>query len=283
MNRRLIKKKIRISQADRVKQFLSGLNLNTVCSEALCPNISDCHEKNQATFLILGKICTRNCAFCNVRKGAPEPVDYTESVRVAVAVKKLNLKHAVITSPARDDLSDGGAGIFYDAVKAVRKLNPGTTVEVLIPDFKGNYVAIKRVVESKPDIIGHNLETVKRLYNVRNGAEYNRSLEVLRKVKQADDTMKTKSALMLGMGEEEEEVFEAMNDLLESGCRYLSLGQYLSPSKSHYPVQEFLSEERFADYKRAGVKMGFTHIESGTFVRSSYNAERYLTENKNEI
>ncbi len=271
-----LNKKLNIRNNDKMKKMLANLKLNTICSEALCPNISECYIKNQATFLILGKICTRNCIFCNVSKGIPINPDMDEPDRVVQAVKLLNLKHVVITSPTRDDLSDGGAKMFVKTISALRKYSAILTVEILIPDFNGNPESIKSIVQEKPDITGHNLETVRRLYEIRKGADYERSLNVLKKIKEYDPAAKTKSAIMLGLGETEHEVIEFMKDLLEVSVRYLAITQYLAPGKFHYPVQKYVHPEKFAEYKEKALSIGFNHVESGPYVRSSYHAEEYL-------
>lgn len=271
-----LNKKLNIQNNDKMKKMLANLKLNTICSEALCPNISECYIKKQATFLILGKICTRNCIFCNVSKGIPINPDMDEPDRVVQAVKLLNLKHVVITSPTRDDLFDGGAKMFVKTISALRKYSAILTVEVLLPDFKGNPESIKNIVKEKPDITGHNLETVRRLYEIRKGADYERSLNVLKKIKEYDPAAKTKSAIMLGLGETEHEVIEFMKDLLEVSVRYLAITQYLAPGKFHYPVQKYVHPEKFAEYKEKALSIGFNHVESGPYVRSSYHAEEYL-------
>jgi lipoic acid synthetase len=255
--------------------LLDGLRLHTVCREAHCPNISECYDCGQATFLILGTVCTRLCSFCNVTKREPLPPDRDEPGRVAEAVQHLGLRHAVITSPTRDDLPDGGAGMFAETVRAIRTTSPDTAVELLIPDFGGVRSSLELVVSAGPDILGHNLETVPRLYHIRAGAEYRRSIAVLGTVRDMAPSLKTKSGLMLGMGEEEGEVDRVFADLLENGCRYLSIGQYLAPSKRHYPVREYLLPEAFDRYREKALSMGFLHVESGPYVRSSYHAERY--------
>lgn len=263
-----------------MKTILSDLNLNTICDQALCPNISECYKRGQATFLILGKTCTRNCGFCNVTKGIPSPPDPDEPDRIALAVKRLMLRHAVITSPTRDDLPDGGAGIFSNTVFALRKNNDTLTIEVLIPDFTGKLEHIIKAVKAAPDIIGHNLETVRRLYEIRKGADYKRSLNVLKIIKEFNPHIKTKSAIMLGIGETEQEVFEFFEDLLKAGCRYLSIGQYLAPTRGHHPVMEYVHPEKFTMYKQEALRRGFIHVESGPYVRSSYRARLYLRTEK---
>jgi len=260
-----------------MKSLLRGMDLETVCEQASCPNIGECFSRSHATFLILGLQCTRSCSFCNVTKGMPVPPDAAESARVALAVKKLALKHVVITSVTRDDLADCGAGVFADTVLNIRKTTPQVTVELLIPDFKGYRDLLRVVAASKPDIIAHNVETVPSLYSsVRSGSDYNRSLGVLSLIKEISPDIKTKSGIMLGMGEKEAEVISVMGDLRAVNCDFLSIGQYLAPSKLHYPVKEFILPEQFAYYKEKGLSMGFAHIESGPYVRSSYMASAYL-------
>jgi len=272
-------KKINIRDNDNVRVIMSRFGLNTVCAEALCPNISECYSRKQATFLILGKICTRTCGFCNVEKGRPLPSDIGEPHRVAQAAGSLGLKHVVVTSPTRDDMSDGGAGIFAATVRALKE-KKSRTVEILIPDFMGNENSIRTVVDSGPDIIGHNLETVRRNYDIRKGADYKRSLRVLKQIRKYNPGMKTKSAIMLGLGETDPEVIDFMKDLIAVGCEYLSIGQYLAPTGKHYPVREYISPEQFEKYRSEALNMGFRHVESGAFVRSSYNAEKYLVSGK---
>jgi lipoic acid synthetase len=255
--------------------LLDGLRLHTVCREAHCPNISECYGCGQATFLILGTVCTRLCSFCNVTKREPLHPDPDEPRRVAEAVRLLDLRHVVITSPTRDDLPDGGANLYAEAVRAIRTTSPVTAVELLIPDFGGVRSSLELVVSVRPDILGHNLETIPRLYHIRAGADYYRSLAVLGTVREIDPSLRTKSGIMLGMGEEEGEVAQVFADLLENGCRYLSIGQYLAPSKRHYPVREYVAPEIFDKYRDRALSMGFLHVESGPYVRSSYRAELY--------
>ena len=258
-----------------MERLLGDLKLHTVCQEAHCPNISECFRQRQATFLILGSICTRLCSFCNVTKQSPGPIDPDEPERVAAAVQKLELAHVVITSPTRDDLPDGGAGLYTRTVAEIRKAAPRTAIELLIPDFKGDQDSIAAVAFASPDIIGHNLETVPRLYHIRSGADYRRSLEVLQVLHRLDPVLKTKSGLMLGLGETEGEIIQVMGDLLAAGCAYLSLGQYLAPSRNHYPVQAYVPPEIFDSYREKALAMGFRHVESGPYVRSSYHAGQY--------
>jgi lipoic acid synthetase len=270
-----LQKKISLAVHRDMEDLLDGLRLHTVCREAHCPNISECYGCGQATFLILGTVCTRLCSFCNVTKKEPLLPDRDEPGRVAEAVRLLGLRHVVITSPTRDDLPDGGASMFSETVRAIRTTSPGTAIELLIPDFGGVRSSLELVVSARPDVLGHNLETVPRLYHIRAGADYRRSLEVLGTVREMDLSLKTKSGLMLGMGEEEGEVERVFTDLLESGCRYLSIGQYLAPSKRHFPVREYVQPETFEKYREQALSMGFLHVESGPYVRSSYHAERY--------
>lgn len=270
-----LRKKVNPGDQKEMRQLLGELRLNTVCQQALCPNISECFSCGQATFLILGKNCTRLCSFCNVEKTAPLPVDNDEPVRVAEAAGRLKLSHVVVTSPTRDDLSDGGAGIFAATVAAIRRASPATRIELLIPDFQGSVSSLVSVIAARPNIIAHNVETVPRLYEIRNGADYRRSLEVLRTCAEMAPEIRTKSGIMLGMGETAEEVLGVLHDLREVGCAYLSIGQYLAPSRRHYPVQEYVPPERFESLRFLALEMGFSHVESGPYVRSSYHAGKY--------
>ena len=270
-----LRKKINPGDQGEMRQLLGELRLNTVCQQALCPNISECFACGQATFLILGKNCTRLCSFCNVEKTAPLPVDNDEPVRVAEAISRLKLSHVVITSPTRDDLADGGAALYAATVTAIRAVSPTTRIELLIPDFQGSVPGIEAVVASRPDIIAHNVETVPRLYQIRSGADYHRSLEVLRVCAELAPDIRTKSGIMLGMGEEETEVMQVLSDLRAAGCSYLSIGQYLAPSRRHYPVQEYVPPEQFESLRIAALEIGFSHVESGPYVRSSYHAGKY--------
>jgi lipoic acid synthetase len=270
-----LRKKVNQGEQAGMRQLLGELRLNTVCQQALCPNISECFSCGQATFLILGSLCTRQCSFCNVEKNEPLPVDSYEPARVADAVQRLRLSHVVITSPTRDDLPDGGASIYAATVVAVRGMSPATRIEVLIPDFQGNRDSVGAVIASQPDIIAHNVETVPRLYHVRSGADYRCSLDVLRLVSDLTTEINTKSGIMLGMGEELAEVTQVMKDLRAVGCQYLSIGQYLAPSRRHYPVQEYIRPEVFDRLREEGYVFGFSHVESGPYVRSSYHAGQY--------
>ncbi|GFO59647.1 lipoyl synthase [Geomonas silvestris] len=270
-----LQKKITPSAHGAMEGLLKELSLNTVCQQARCPNITECFSKHQATFLILGRICTRLCAFCSVTKETPQPLDPGEPASVAEAVRRLGLTHVVITSPTRDDLADGGAAAYAETVACIRGASPKTKVELLIPDLRGDFGALATVVASAPDILGHNLETVPRLYAIRSGADYQRSLELLAEAHRLNPELKTKSGLMLGLGEEEDEIFEVLEDLLATGCSYLSLGQYLAPSKLHQKVERFVEPELFEAYRLRALAMGFSHVESGPYVRSSYHADQY--------
>ena len=257
----------------RLKGLLRTLNLRTVCEEARCPNIGECFENLTATFMILGDICTRRCGFCAVTHGRPTGLDQAEPERVAHAIKVLGLDHAVITSVNRDDLPDGGAAIFAATIRGIRETSPDCTVEVLIPDFKGNWQALESVLAARPDILNHNTETVRRLYReVRPGAKYERSLDLLERAKCFDPTMLTKSGLMLGLGEEREELLATLQDLVAVRCDILTLGQYLRPSMNHLPIDRFVHPDEFRELKVIGEAMGFNHVEAGPLVRSSYHA-----------
>ncbi len=276
-----LNKKISLKECHQMQTLLNDLNLNTVCQQASCPNIGECFSGGEATFLIMGKVCTRNCKFCGVKKGEPGEIDLGEPERVAEAVKRLNLRHVVITSVTRDDLPLGGAEIFVRTVSSIRKKAATTTIEALIPDFQLNYEAIKVVVDAKPEIINHNVETVPSLYDsIRPMAIYRRSLEVLRIVKKMDSRIFTKSGLMLGLGEREDEVLEVFYGLRQAGCDFLSIGQYLSPSLSHFPVKEYISPEKFIYYKKRAMRLGFLHVKSAPYVRSSYLASEYLEKSR---
>jgi len=264
-----------------VGRVLSRWKLHTVCQSALCPNLGECFSRGTATFMIMGDVCTRNCRFCAVSKGRPRPLDASEPFRIARAVQELQLRHVVVTSVTRDDLPDGGANHFARTIKAIRDLDRTITVEVLIPDFKGYPQAVAKVVEARPDIINHNLETVPRLYEqVRPMADYQRSLAVLRLVKELDGRIYTKSGLMLGLGETRDEILAVMHDLREIGCDFLTLGQYLSPSREHVPVVRYIPPEEFQELAVQGRTMGFRGVASGPFVRSSYEADKVFEQGK---
>jgi len=258
-----------------VRNIVSEHKLNTICESGNCPNMGECWGAGTATFMILGNICTRSCGFCAVSTGRPDDVDIFEPARVARSVKLMGVKHAVITSVDRDDLPDGGSKIWAMTVKAIRKQSPETTLETLIPDFMGKWENMQNVIDVSPEIVSHNLETVRRLTKqVRIQAKYDRSLEALRRLKKGG--MRTKSGVMLGLGETEQEVIETMEDLRSVQVDILTLGQYLQPSSEHLPVAEFITPEKFDEYRTLGLKMGFRYVESGPLVRSSYHAEKHL-------
>ena len=257
-----------------LKQLVTDLRLHTVCESAACPNIGDCWNRRTATFMILGNLCTRRCGFCAVQKGAPLAVDYDEPRRVAEAVARMGLKFAVITSVNRDDQQDGGAGIFAATIRAIRERVPGCGVEVLVPDFQGSHAAMDIVLAAQPDVLNHNTETVPRLYKqVRLGARFERSLEMLAYAKQRHPEIPTKSGLMLGLGETLAEVRETMRALRAHNVDIVTLGQYLRPSVKHLPIVRYVPVDEFAQLKSYGVELGFRHIESGPLVRSSYHAD----------
>lgn len=272
-----LQKRINPGEQAEMRTLLGELRLNTVCQQARCPNIAECFGCGQATFLILGRDCTRQCSFCNVEKGAaPLPADSDEPRRVAEAVQRLGLRHVVVTSPTRDDLSDGGAGQYAATVAAIRERSPTTAVELLVPDFGGNPGSLDTVLAARPAILAHNLETVPRLYAVRQGADYRRSLHLLERAAALADDLPTKSGVMVGLGEHEAELLAVMRDLRSVGCSYLSIGQYLAPSKRHHPVVEYLEPERFEVLRQQALQLGFRHVESGPYVRSSYHAANYV-------
>ncbi len=259
----------------RVKGLLRRATLHTVCEEAACPNIGECFQGGTATFLILGNVCTRACRFCAIRSGRPQPVDPEEALHVADTVALLGLRHAVITSVTRDDLPDGGATVFAEAIRQVRRLSPSTAVEVLIPDLRGDWRALAVITGAGPDILNHNVETVRRLYRrVRPQAIYKRSLALLRTAKEQRPDMLTKSGLMLGLGEEPSEMRQVFLDLRAAGCDILTLGQYLRPSARHLPVARFYPPDEFERFGKEARALGFRHVESGPLVRSSYRAAR---------
>lgn len=270
--------KVRMPQSQNfgdIKSIVEKNKLHTVCSEARCPNIGECWDSGTATFMILGDICTRSCGFCAVKTGMPAGVDADEPRRVANAVKVMNLKYAVITSVNRDELFDGGASIFAETVRRIRDLNPDCKIEVLIPDFKGDEFALDILLDSFPDVLNHNIETVPRLYPVvRPQAKYERSLELLTRAKKRGFV--TKSGLMVGLGETDDEVFEVLKDLKKSGCDIVTIGQYLRPTNEHLPVKRFVHPDIFKEYKLFGESLGFMKIESGPLVRSSYHAEKII-------
>lgn len=249
--------------------------LHTICTSGKCPNAAECWGNGTATFMILGDICTRACKFCNVKTGKPGPVDFKEPVRIARSIQIMKLKHAVITSVDRDDLPDGGAGIWVETIRKVKEMNPGTTMEVLIPDFQGMTNLVQQVMDAQPEVISHNVETVRRLTpQIRSRAKYDVSMDVLRYIAAAG--VVAKSGLMLGLGEREEEVLETMDDLAAIGVSVLTIGQYLQPSPAHLKVEEYITPEQFKFYETEGLKRGFKFVESGPLVRSSYHAERHI-------
>ena len=259
----------------KVRSLVDEHKLHTICESGSCPNMGECWGEGTATFMILGNICTRSCGFCAVKTGKPEEVDAYEPGKVANSVKIMKVKHAVITSVDRDDLKDGGAEIWAQTVRAIRKQSPGTTLETLIPDFAGKWENLQVIIDIAPEIVSHNLETVRRLTKqVRIQAKYDRSLELLFRLKKGG--MHTKSGLMLGLGESEQEILETMQDLRNVGVEVLTLGQYLQPTLKHLPVVEFINPEKFEYYKTKGLEMGFRYVESGPLVRSSYHAEKHL-------
>jgi len=262
----------------RIDRMHREQGLHSVCRSAACPNQGECWSNGTATFMILGSRCTRDCNFCNVTHAPPEPPDPNEAEKVAAAVAELGLRHAVITSVTRDDLADGGAAQFAAVTTAIRRLAPGCRIELLIPDLQGDRAALRTILAAGPDILGHNLETVPRLYPLaRQGADYRRSLDLLAAAA-ADSSIPTKSGLMLGMGEEPTELLAVMDDLRSAGCRMLTLGQYLQPTRRHLPVVRYVTPEEFAELREAGLARGFSHVEAGPLVRSSYHAEQQFQE-----
>jgi lipoic acid synthetase len=261
----------------RLKAMLRASGLHTVCEEARCPNIGECFQAGTATFMILSNVCSRACRFCAVRSGQPLGLDSEEPLRVAEVVRRLRLRHAVITSVTRDDLPDGGAAVFADVVHHIRRLSPSTSVELLVPDFQGSQQALATLVAVRPDILNHNLETVYRLYpRVRPNAMYERSLELLARAKALEPTIPTKSGLMVGLGETREELLQAMADLLAADCDILTVGQYLQPTPKQLPVARYYRPQEFRELAEEGHRLGFRHVEAGPLVRSSYHAERQI-------
>lgn len=259
----------------KVREIVSEHKLHTICQSGNCPNMGECWGAGTATFMILGNICTRSCGFCSVATGRPEEADPFEPARVARSVELMGVKHCVITSVDRDDLKDGGSDIWAKTIRAVRRRSPQTKLETLIPDFQGNWDNLNVMLEARPDVLSHNLETVRRLTRkVRVQARYDRSLEVLMRAKRAG--LRTKSGIMLGLGETDQEVLETMDDLRSVECDIITLGQYLQPTKAHLPVAEFIHPDRFTFFREEGRKRGFRHVESGPLVRSSYHAEKHV-------
>ncbi|MCD4695137.1 MAG: lipoyl synthase [Bacteroidales bacterium] len=258
-----------------VRDIVDKNKLHTICTSGHCPNIAECWGRGTATLMILGDICTRACKFCNVKTGRPLPADWMEPGRVAESVKNMGVKHCVLTSVDRDDLKDGGAEIWALTIRKIKELSPKTTIETLIPDFDGKTHLIQKVIEAGPEVISHNLETVRRITPIiRSKAKYNLSLKVIKYI--SDQGVRTKSGLMLGLGEQEEEVLETMDDLRKVNCEVLTLGQYLQPTKHHLTVKEFITPEQFKKYRLAGLEKGFRYVESSPLVRSSYHAEKHV-------
>ena len=258
-----------------VKRLVEDNHLHTICTSGNCPNIGECWNTGTATLMILGDICTRSCRFCGTKSGKPLPPDPGEPDRVAQAVKTMRLKHCVITSVDRDDLPDGGAGHWADTIRRIKEVNPGVTIETLVPDFRGNTGDIDKVINAGPEVISHNIETVRRLTPlIRSVAKYEVSLSVLTHI--ASRGVRAKSGLMLGLGETQKEVIEALNDLYATGCRIVTIGQYLAPSLAHIPVIEYFEPDKFEEYRRLGLEIGFEFVESSPLVRSSYHAERHV-------
>ena len=269
------------SAYEKIKGMIKGDQLHTVCQEAKCPNMWECFSHKTATFLIMGSRCTRNCRFCSVQSGPLEPPDPEEPGRVADVAHRMGLKYVVVTSVTRDDLPDGGAFLFAETIRAIRSKIPDACVEVLIPDFQGSRQALYRVLEARPDVLNHNIETVARLYpRVRPQASYDRSLMLIQRAREYDPAMPTKSGLMLGLGEEQSEVEKALEDLAAAGCSILTMGQYLQPSKNHLPVERFIPPEEFEALRSKALAIGFAEVASGPFVRSSYHAQELFREVK---
>ena len=270
--------KIKLPRGFKTSQVVGLLNrhgLNTICSSGLCPNKGDCWGRGTATFMICGNVCTRTCRFCNVGGGKPSPLDRRELHDIVESVKNLKLKHIVLTSVDRDDLPDYGASHWCEMIRMVKAECPGVTMEVLIPDFRGREDLIDMIIALKPEVISHNMETVRRLTSeVRSVATYDTSLAVIRRI--AASGVRSKSGIMLGLGETEEEIKETMRDLREAGCEVMTIGQYLQPTRRHYPVKAYISPEKFAEYEAYGLQLGFRHVESGPLVRSSYHAEKHI-------
>jgi len=261
----------------KMKSLLRNAKLNTICEEAKCPNIAECFGSGTAVFLILGNICTRNCGYCNVKHGKPLPLNTNEPKNVAESVKILGLKYTVITSVTRDDLLDGGASIFYKTVKEIKKLNKNCKVEVLIPDFKGSLESLKKVIDSKPDVVNHNIEVVEELFPlIRPEGDYKRSLFLLKNIKKINNKMKTKSGFMIGLGETKNQILQTMKDLKKADVNFLTVGQYLQPTKKHIEIKKYYTPKQFHELKKIAYKLGFEHVESAPLVRSSYHAERAM-------
>jgi len=259
----------------KVNKLVNKNSLHTICTSGSCPNHAECWGNGTATFMILGDICTRSCKFCNVKTGKPMPPDWSEPRCIAETIREMNLKHCVLTSVDRDDLPDGGSELWAEVIRHVKKLNPGITIETLIPDFDGKIEHIHKIFDAHPEVISHNLETVERLTpTIRSRAKYATSLRVIQLISQAG--ISAKSGIMLGLGETEAEILQTMDDLLKAGCKVLTLGQYLQPTRNHFPVKEYITPEKFEEYKKIGLDKGFIFVESGPLVRSSYHAERHV-------
>ena len=272
--------KVKISGGEtyvKMKSLLRNTKLHTICEEAKCPNIAECFGCGTAVFLILGDICTRNCKYCNVKHGEPLTLDSNEPKDVAESVKELDLKYVVITSVTRDDLEDGGASVFYNTVNEVKTLNKNCKIEVLIPDFKGKIESLKKVIDSNPDVINHNIEVVQELFpKIRPEGNYEISLKLLRNIKSINKNLKTKSGFMIGIGENKDQILETMNDLRDVNVDFLTIGQYLQPTRSHAEIKKYYTPREFEKLQRIGLEIGFKHVESGPLVRSSYHAERAI-------
>jgi len=270
--------KVRIGGGEsyvKMKSLLREAKLHTICEEAKCPNIAECFSSGTAVFLILGDICTRDCKYCYVKHGKPSKINIDEPKDVAESVRRLGLKYVVITSVTRDDLEDGGADIFHKTIKEIRKLNPNTVIEVLIPDFNGNIASLNKVCEAKPDVINHNIEVVKILFeDIRPQGDYENSLKILNEIKIIDKDIKTKSGFMVGFGETKKQILKTMKDLRNSNVDFLTIGQYLQPSKDHIEIRKYYNPKEFEQFKKTAIDMGFKHVESGPLVRSSYHAEK---------
>jgi lipoic acid synthetase len=272
-----LKVKLPIGQKyTELRGLVDKYQLNTICTSGSCPNMGECWGEGTATFMILGNICTRSCGFCGVKTGRPETVDWDEPEKVARSIKIMSIKHAVITSVDRDDLKDGGSIIWEETIEAIRRMNPNTTLETLIPDFQGNERLLDRIVAANPEVVSHNIETVRRLTReVRIQAKYDRSMAVLKYLKE-QGINRTKSGIMLGLGETEAEVIETLHDLRDAQVDVVTIGQYLQPSKKHLPVKEYITPEQFEKYEKIGLELGFKHVESGALVRSSYKAQKHI-------
>jgi lipoic acid synthetase len=278
--------KVRIGGGEnfvKMKKLLRDAKLHTICEEAKCPNIAECFGNGTAVFLILGDVCTRNCRYCNVKHGTPLALNQNETYDVALSVKQLGLKYVVITSVTRDDINDGGASIFYETVNEIRKLNSDCKIEVLIPDFQGDTESLKHVLDSKPDVVNHNIEVVEELFPfIRPQGDYHISLTVLKNIKKFDDSARSKSGFMVGLGENKEQIVKTMKDLRDADVDFLTIGQYLQPTEDHAEIKKYYTPEEFDEFKQIGLDLGFSHVESGPLVRSSYHAEKTLL-NKGEI